>query len=71
MSNITMSNSEKSANTREFTCDLCGKQFDTITDMEDHKRNHAASAPVPDLEGSKPEQSIDPDGLPATPVLLM
>jgi uncharacterized Zn-finger protein len=52
-----------------FICDICGKEFDSISSLQGHKRRH--NSPVQNTEDSQREirGDIGAAGLPTSPTL--
>ena len=52
----------------KFTCDLCGEEFDSVTDLEEHKRNHAEPLRKTTASQREIRGDIGAAGLPTSPV---
>jgi hypothetical protein len=63
MENIIIPESSK------FICDLCGEEFDSLSDLEEHKLNHLRPAKTEDEDDSDLRQNIGAAGLPGAPVV--
>lgn len=51
----------------EFQCDLCGAEFDSVTDLDSHKHEHARTAKPEEEERQTIRQDIGAAGLPTSP----
>jgi hypothetical protein len=52
----------------EFECDLCGESFDSVSDLEDHKRdNHQRPSLRTETENWNVQGDIGAAGLPGAP----
>jgi hypothetical protein len=61
-------NNPNATTSKEFTCDLCGEEFDSVTDLEEHKLKHIE--PIHETMSSQGEirGDIGAAGLPTSPV---
>ena len=52
----------------EFVCDLCGETFDSVTDLNEHKRDyHERPSRVSREENRDTQRDIGEPGLPGAP----
>ena len=51
-----------------FICDICGEEFDSLSDIEEHKLNHLRPAKTEDEDDRDIRQNIGAAGLPTSPV---
>ena len=52
----------------EFVCDMCGEAFDSLSDLEDHKRDeHQLPSHVRPTENWDEQRDIGEAGLPGAP----
>jgi len=66
-----MDNSVKNNDTSEkeqYVCDLDGKRFDTIVDLEEHKNEHWHNQLWHDKEDPETHGDTSADGLPTAPL---
>ena len=54
--------------TDEFTCDICGEKFDSVSELEDHKLRHGRPGLSLDDEESEIRGDIGAAGLPTSPL---
>lgn len=52
----------------EFICDICGEEFDTVTELEEHKLRHGRPALGLADEEREIRGDIGAAGLPTSPV---
>ncbi len=50
----------------EFRCDLCGEEFDSLSELEDHKKSHKRR-PLHE-ESHDIDRDIGAPGLPTAPI---
>jgi len=64
----TIMEQEKTPAMDEFECDICGATFDSISDLEEHKRdNHQRPSLRTDTENWNSQSDIGAAGLPGAP----
>ena len=51
-----------------FTCDICGEEFQTVSQMEEHKLRHASPRRGLEDEERRIRGDIGAAGLPTSPV---
>jgi hypothetical protein len=67
-----MENGEKhtlSSEASEFICDICGEQFDTVSELEVHKRRHSRPGRGLEEEEREIRGDIGAAGLPTSPII--
>ena len=52
----------------EFICDLCGEEFDSISELDKHKRQHLHPTLTEDENDRDLRRDIGAPGLPTSPV---
>jgi hypothetical protein len=60
--------SQSSSETEEFTCDICGKNFDSVSSLTAHKLRHSRPALGLKDEESQMRGDIGAAGLPTSAV---
>ncbi|MFI5200968.1 MAG: C2H2-type zinc finger protein [Candidatus Kapaibacterium sp.] len=52
----------------EFECDICGETFDSVSDLEEHKRDeHELPSHIRETENWDTQRDIGEAGLPGAP----
>jgi hypothetical protein len=64
----TTENNTISPEATEFTCDICGEEFDTLSKLEEHKRRHGRPGLGLADEERRMSGDIGAAGLPTSPV---
>ncbi|MDP4199455.1 MAG: hypothetical protein Q8922_02770 [Bacteroidota bacterium] len=54
--------------TAEFQCDICGAEYDSITDLERHKHEHARIARTEEEDQQTIHRDIGAAGMPTSPL---
>ncbi len=62
------SNTQPIIETDEFTCDICGKKFDSLSTLENHKLRHGRPALGLEDEQSEMRGDIGAAGMPGSPL---
>ena len=59
---------EKAIESDKFTCDMCGEEFVTVSELEDHKRRHDHIRLSSEDEQREFRGDIGAAGLPTSPI---
>jgi len=62
-------NNNTRSETEEFSCDICGEKFGTVSGLEEHKRRHGRPGLRLDDEQREMRGDIGAGSLPGSPII--